>query len=259
VHGWILGKLLEIPGLVKKEQMAEVYQPLSRWTRWWFDYRDYDQNGLPKYNHGNDSGLDNSTVFAEATPVESPDLYAFLVIQLETLGKLARQLGRLEEAVNWQRHANQLLGRLLAEFWQGDHFVARRAFNRTPIASQSLLLSVPIVLGKRLPASVRQALVEGLPAYLTEYGLASESPQSSLFDPQNYWRGAIWGATTFIITEGLAAIGETELAHEINLRFCKMAARSGMSENYHSLTGQDLCDPAFSWTASIFLILLQSL
>jgi hypothetical protein len=48
--------------------------------------------------------------------------------------------------------------------------------------------------------------------------------------------GAIWGATTFIITEGLAAIGEIELAREINLRFYKMATCSGMSENYHALT-----------------------
>ena len=257
VHGWILGKLMAIPGVVGEAEIGQIYQPLARWTQWWFTYRDYDRNGLPKYNHGNDSGWDNSTVFAEATAVESPDLYAFLVIQLETLSGLARQLNRPEEALKWQQQADQLLERLLAEFWQTDHFVARRAFSRTPINSQSLLLYLPLVLGKRLPLSVQQKLVADLPAYLTEYGLASENPKSALFDSHGYWRGAIWAASTFIITDGLTAIGQQELAQEINRRFCRMVAHNGMSENYDSLTGQGLCDPAFSWTASIFLTLLR--
>lgn len=58
-----------------------------------------------------------------------------------------------------------------------------------------------------------------------------------------------------IIVDGLTSIGEIYLAREISRRFCTMVAKSGMAENFNSLTGEGLCDPAHSWTASVFLIL----
>ncbi len=50
-----------------------------------------------------------------------------------------------------------------------------------------------------------------------------------------------------------------ELADKISERFCKLCSRSGFAENFDALTGEALCDPAYTWTASVFLLLSQRL
>jgi putative isomerase len=50
-------------------------------------------------------------------------------------------------------------------------------------------------------------------------------------------------------------MGEVELASKISRKFCDMAVRSGMAENFDALTGQGLRDLAYTWTSSVFLAL----
>ena len=75
------------------QQTEEAYTRLARWTDWWLSFRDYDGDGLCEYNHGNDSGWDNSTAFSVLPPVATPELQAFLIIQMDVLGELARAMG----------------------------------------------------------------------------------------------------------------------------------------------------------------------
>ena len=259
VHGWALSWMMRRNRLLREaERLAEVYEPLSRWTCWWFRYRDSDADGIPEYHHGNDSGWDNSTVFQIGPPVEGPDLSAFLVLQMETLSDMAEILGKQDEAGQWMTQAAELLQKLIAHSWRGDRFVAPRAGTHDVFTADSLFLYLPIVLGPRLPEGVRRASIAGLKEdgrFLTEYGLATESPRSSWYQPDGYWRGPIWAPSTMLIVDGLMSLGEKSLAREIARRFCDMAARNGMAENFDALTGVGLRDMAYTWTSSVFLIL----
>ena len=58
-----------------------------------------------------------------------------------------------------------------------------------------------------------------------------------------------------ILVDGLAACGERSLAQDLARRFCDMAARSGMAENFEAVSGKGLRDRAYTWTSSIFLLL----
>jgi len=60
---------------------------------------------------------------------------------------------------------------------------------------------------------------------------------------------------TLLIVDALVAIDEHQLAATIAERFCALAQRSGMAENYEALTGAPLRDRAHTWSASVFLIL----
>ena len=259
IHGWALSWMMRRNPLLREAaRLAEVYEPLSRWTRWWFRYRDSDADGIPEYHHGNDSGWDNSTVFQIGSPVEGPDLSAFLILQMETLSEAADILGKQDEARQWQTQAAELLQKLIAHSWRGDRFVAPRAGTHDVFTADSLFLYLPIVLGPRLPEGVRRASIAGLKEdgrFLTEYGLATESPRSSWYQPDGYWRGPIWAPSTMLIVDGLMSLGEKSLAREIARRFCDMAARNGMAENFDALTGVGLRDMAYTWTSSVFLIL----
>jgi putative isomerase len=261
IHGWTLRRMWEQNNFVTEEKLREIYQPLEKWTKWWMTFQDSDQDGIPQYNHGNDSGWDNSTIFHKGTPVESPDLSSFLVLQMEVLSEIACKLGKNDEARNWMDESQALLNRMIDHFWNGQSFTAKRSGTHETIESNSLVLYVPLILGDRLPSEILNKLVEDLKTkgFLTEHGLATESPESPFYREDGYWRGPIWAPTTLLLTDGLLSAGEKEMALEVAEKFCTMASTSGMAENYNALTGVGLRDPAFTWTSSVFLILGQLL
>jgi glycogen debranching enzyme len=258
IYGWAFGRMMGASDHFGDDRLAEIYRPLSRQTEFWFAYRDPDEEGLPCYNHGNDSGWDNSTVFGEGCPVRAPDLAAYLVIQMEFLAEVASRLGRPREPAAWKRRSGELLRKMTERLWTGERFVTRRAFSGEVAPGDSLIDFVPILLGDRLDADCRAKLVAALSEpgrFVTEHGLATESPRSPLYEPDGYWRGPIWAPSTMIVVDGLARSGERGLAREIALRFCRMCARSGFAENFDALTGEGLRDRAYTWTSSVFLML----
>jgi hypothetical protein len=262
VHGWTVG-LLDTAGVLTDERAAEIYPHLACWTDWWFAYRDADGDGLPEYHHGNDSGWDNATVFDIGFPVASPDLAAYLVIQLDVLADLAERLGRPDDQVaRWRDRADALLARLLERLWDGRQFRALRIpDNAWNPDSRSIIPFVPMLLGNRLPSEVRATLVSAFRAsgLLTRWGVATEAVDSTLHESDGYWRGPIWAPTTLVVVEGLRACGEAGLADDIARRFLELCARSGFAENFEATTGEPLRDPAYTWTASTFLVLGASL
>lgn len=252
VYGWTIQRMWRM-GSLTLGQLAEIYQPLSRNTHWWFD----DQNNIPHYDHGNDSGWDNSTIFAQMPPVESPDLCAHLILQMETLGEIAQALGLDDDASDWKKRASLLLKIMLQRFWREDHFVAFQAVDQTVIESESLLLYLPLMLGRRLPDDVIKALVRGLRMenrFLTPFGLATESLSSPFYQPDGYWRGPIWGAPIIFFIEALKAVGETDFSRDLARRFCDLCSVSGLAENYNAISGAPLRDRAFTWTSSHFFL-----
>jgi len=262
IHGWVLDWMMRQGDFTDADHLRQIYQPLARWTDWYFRYRDSNGDGLPEYNHGNDSGWDNSTVMLSGVPVESPDLDSFLILQMDALAKIARKLDKAQEADAWQQRSDRLLKQMLATFWKVDHFVALRATDGKEIDADSLLLYRPLILGKRLPPDVRQKLIAGLTRqgrFRTRFGFASEALGSSYYTPDGYWRGPIWAPTSMILAEGLDASGEHQLAHQLRADFCHMAQTSGMSENFDALTGEGLRDPAYTWTSSVYLIFAHQL
>lgn len=262
IHGWALTWMMQNGGYRDPKHIAMAYEPLVRWTDWYFKYRDTNGDGLPEYNHGNDSGWDNSTVMLAGMPVETPDLASFLILQMDTLSSMAQQLGKPEEAKAWHERSDRLLKLMIEKFWKGDHFVALRAQDNSVIESDSLLLDLPIVLGKRLPAQVREPLIAGLlkqGRFRTSHGFSSEALASKFYTPDGYWRGPIWAPTTMLLAEGLENAGKHQAATSLRADFCKMAQQNGMSENYDAITGDGLRDPAYTWTSSVYLIFAHQL
>jgi putative isomerase len=256
VHGWTIGWLMDHDALPDGAAEA-LYEPLARWTDWWFEHRVYGDDGVPSYNHGNDSGWDNSTVFGNGVPVQSPDLMAYLALQMLTLARIAGEMGRSEESATWESRARSAVKVLSGRFWVGDRFVARHTESQQPIECDSLLTLMPLVLGDLLPqnqfdATVRRLLEGG---YLTDHGLATEPPQSPRYEADGYWRGPIWAPTTLLLVDGLHRGGRPGLAAEISRRFLALCTTAGMAENFDAVTGEGLRDRSMTWTASVFLVL----
>lgn len=264
IQGLIMKEILDKTQnkVFNKNTLLEIYEPMCRWTNWWLNCNDYNNNGVPQYKHGNDCGWDNSTVFHKGTPVESPDLLSFLILQLEFLGEIAATLGKAIDSKHYYSLAKEKLVLLIKLFWTNDGFVARLNSGDICNVGDSLLLYVPLILGDRLPSYIREKLISNLKEdgrFLTANGLATESLKSPYYEDDGYWRGPIWAPSTFLIVRGLEACKELEFAMDLKKRFCFMCNNNGMAENFDAKSGIGLRDKAFTWTSSVFLIFSREL
>lgn len=256
IHGWTLKKLMKIMDL-SKEQLLEAYEKLSRWTNWWLNCRDENADGLCEYTHGNDSGWDNATAFSQLPPVTLPDLNAFLVLQMDVLADVAEKLGYMSDVDMWKTRSDRMMQRMLDVLFRDDRPAALAGFDMKQVETDSLILYLPIILGDKLPEKIRRNMTESIKSekFNTKYGLATESIKSSAYEADGYWRGPIWAPSTMIILDGMRECGENEFVQEITHKFCRMVQKSGCAENFDALTGCGLRDRAYTWTASVMLVM----
>jgi glycogen debranching enzyme len=260
IQGWTILRLINALGIdACRDVLQDVYEPLLAWTMWWHDHRCDRDDGLCHYQHGNDSGWDNATVFAEPGPVVSPDLQAFLAVQWRALARTARLLGkdgdvhdaRATRQIDAMRRGLSTDGRL--------GFIAPDGKLRQ---STSSLTRMPVLLGEDVPESLRPCLVEDLSPgspHVTDFGVATEATDSPHYASDGYWRGPIWAPETYLAIDGLRGMGQVDAAAELARRFCRLCALPGsaMHENFDAVTGRGLRRAAYSWTAAAFIRLAE--
>ena len=254
IHGWTL-RHLRRQLHIDPVDLRSTYHRLADWTRFWLTHRRAPGRSLAHYQHGNDSGWDNATCFDPERVIESPDLAAFLVLQLRELADLAAELGKHDDAAAWRRGAEQMYVDLIEHLWTGQRFHVRGVLSGDTWTSSSLLDLMPIVLGAELDPAIGDALAERITAHLTPYGLATELPTSPHYAADGYWRGPVWAPSTVLIEDGLRRAGYSDLADDISERFRSLCEKSGFAENFDALTGAGLRDRAYTWTASAYLLL----
>ncbi|MBL9051719.1 MAG: glycoside hydrolase family 37, partial [Tabrizicola sp.] len=251
VHGWAILRLIEAqPDWLTEDRRAALIPWLERQLSYWLTHTRKDDTQLPAYSHGNDSGWDNATFFAEGGPVLSPDLPTFLILTCDCLARLDPA-----RAAHWQAEAAKLYT-LLLTLWTGEAFGSRLAADPTRLRSdESLIGFIPLLLGPRLAPAMAQTLIQRLgQGWITEWGPATEHPQSPFYEPDGYWRGPIWAPTTMLLWDGLMQQGQAALAADTARRFCRLCETSGMAENFDALTGAGLRDRAFAWTSAVYLV-----
>jgi glycogen debranching enzyme len=255
IHGWALRRLRETIDL-DRETLLEVYAKLSTATLFWLNFRRVPGHALPHYQHGNDSGWDNSTTFDRDRVIESPDLAGFLLIQLEVLAGLAAELG-VESDEPWRREHDAILSALTHQLWNGTSFVAVSATSGRASKTGSLLNLLPIVAAGDLSPEIGEALALDIALLVTDWGPATQVPDSDEYQDDGYWRGPIWAPSTILIADGLRRSGHTALADDIAERFLRLCEKSGFAENFDAVTGEGLRDRAYTWTASAYLLLAR--
>ena len=74
----------------------------------------------------------------------------------------------------WRDARELVIDALCVDLWNGKEFIAVGALSGRPSTASSLLNLLPLVLGDRLPADVRDALAARLEGHLTDFGPATE-------------------------------------------------------------------------------------
>lgn len=259
IHGWCFNKLMD-KYEIDDSMLKNVYIYLEKWTNWWMEYRDSDHDGIPEYPQGCDSGWDNSTLFDIGFFLESPDLAAFIALQMKTLARISLKLSDNSRAKEWDEKAQNLIKKMYEHSWNGERFIAKLSTSHEHAKNQTSLLEImPLVLGELLERDKFDKLVRILEQdYLTENGPATEMLKSKLYESDGYWRGPIWAPSTYLLIDGLKRGGRGDLAQNIAKGFCNMVQNKakGNFENFDAISGEGLRAPGYTWTASVFMLLL---
>jgi putative isomerase len=253
---WTIWKIYETTD--DREFLQETYEATVRWIRWWLDKNDQDGDGLCEYSHPFSSGLDDSPLWDGGMPVCSPDLNAYLVLQMQCLADIASVIGETQDVVDWKSQSTALLERMNNLLWD-EHEGMFFAFRANEINSLKTPFSLfPLLTGK-LPHDRAVRLVEHLfdeKTFWTEFPVPSVARNESKFDPEQMWRGPAWVNVNYLLVEGLMRSGFPEEARRLRrVTLDRLMQYPDFYEYYNPLTGEPgkKAAPIFGWSAALFI------
>lgn len=252
---WTALKLYEKSGHL--DFLEEIYEPIQRWHNWWENYN-RDKSGLYEYHHPFSSGLDDSPLWDMGMPVIAPDLNTYLVIQKESLGRIAELLGETSDAQRYRHNADQHMKLMMEMLWDEEMGIFHSLYKNQRIPVFSLFNLLPIFTG-RLPDNINQRLIEHLTdptKFWTEWPLPTVAIDDPKFDAMQMWRGPVWVNINYLFVDGLRRVGQTELADELARKTLAMIMEhQDIYEYYNPLTGErpPKAAPIFGWTSAVFI------
>jgi len=238
--------------------LKEIYPALVRENSWWFAQNDIDANGLVEYAHPYSSGLDDNPLWDGEMPVESPDINTYLILQMESLAKIAAILGFQEEAKVWEKRAYSVTERMIASMWD-----EKKGFFWATHNNQRVAVTTPFNLLPLWTGNLSKEMVVKVIDNLTnpdlfggEWMLPTVAKSDPKFDPEKMWRGPIWANINYFFVEALQRNNQPELAKDLALKTLNLINhQAGIYEYYNPLTGipPESAAPVFSWTAAVFI------
>lgn len=238
--------------------LSEIYVPLVRLNAWWFSMNDDDGDGLAQYNHPYSSGLDDSPLWDEGMPVESPDLNTYLYIQMISLSKIAEILNMAAESAMWQRRATALVSQMIKHFYDPEAGLFWTIKDHIPVKVVTPFNLYPLWTGQ-LPEEIKDRLLTHIknPAmFWGKYKLPTVARNDPKYDPKTMWRGPVWANINYFFIEALNTVGENVLADELRDSTLDMImAHKGIFEYYDAETGvpPQRAVNIFGWTSAVFI------
>ncbi len=256
IAAWTALKLYAKSG--HRDFLDEIYEPLVRWNRWWFENNDYNGDGLCQYNHPFSSGLDDSPLWDGGMPVESPDLNTYLCLQEESLARIAELIGLREDARLWAERAGDVARRMIDKMWDENAGVFWALRDDKPIRILTPFSLYPLWTG-RMPKRITDRLIAHLTdpnEFWTRYPIPTVARSDPHYNPEQMWRGPTWVNINYLFIEGLNRCGHVDLAVQLRDRTLDLIMeRDDIFEYYHPETGArpPQAAPIFGWTSAVFI------
>lgn len=238
--------------------LQEVYVPLVRLNAWWFTMNDDNNDGLVQYNHPYSSGLDDSPLWDEGMPVESPDINTYLHNQMVSLGKIADVLNMPNEAAMWRRRAASLAQRMVQRFWDPQAGLFWALKDEKPVKVVTPFNLLPLWTGS-LEEAINRQLVDHIlnpDEFWGKHPLPTVARNDPKYDPETMWRGPVWANVNYFFVEALRNIGKDHIAADLRARTLNMImAHDDIYEFYNPETGAPppRASNVFGWTAAMFI------
>jgi hypothetical protein len=249
--------------------LAEVYDELLRWNRWWPTARDragllsWGSDDVPQLVDGTvhnfqaalyESGLDNSPMYdgvpfnprTNLLEISDVGLNALYVADCRALEEIARILGREEDRGELRGRGDKYAA-ALATLW--DEKSGMYLNRRTDTGEASSRLSptnfYPLIAKAPTEEQARRMIQEHYfnpQEFHGEWVMPSIARNVPGYADQNYWRGRVWGPMNFLVYLGLRNYDLKEARADLVERSARLLMKSWQSdraiyENYNANTG----------------------
>ncbi len=195
--------------------------------------------------------------------VEDLAVNCILIRANQHLKTMADELG--EELPADIKRAMRVAPHTLETMWDDDmgFYLYRDAISGKliPLASSACFLALYAL---ELPKDHVKKLVEHLhdsQSFNTKFPVPSTPLNSPYFNPKRYWQGPTWVNLNWMIIDGLRRNGEHQEAERLKKKTLAMVEQAvptaGFHEYYSPLDGDVAGAPDFSWSAALYLDLLE--
>ncbi|MBN1227804.1 MAG: hypothetical protein JXA79_12485 [Deltaproteobacteria bacterium] len=196
----------------------------------------------------------NATASAEQNLfyVKSIDYNSIRCADIEDLAWIAKELGEAEDAVKWQKKADQIRSAIIKRMFIGNEPFDLEGKNETPIKQESAAQFITLFGGC---AHIDQAdylfnkLQKG--HFFTAYPVPTTPISEKAYNPDIYWRGNMWLNVNWLIYRGLKRYGYHEVASEIARRSIRLVEKFGYYEFFNPESGEGLGAPRYSWSGIV--------
>ncbi|HCS50209.1 MAG TPA: hypothetical protein DIW81_01240 [Planctomycetaceae bacterium] len=237
VMAWSCMELLDWQShLTKTEFRENIYQPLKDYHHWLYNHRQHE-NGLFFWAHPYESGIDNSprfstrdeSKFADTTHLASPDLCSYIVLQNESLAKMAEYIGQQDAVHEHLQKASQLSERMNEFLWdETDKFYYDLNLKSGEfVRSQTIAGLLPMWAGvpDQSQAEALRQLVLNPECFNTRIPLPTVSREDPDF-AKDMWRGPVWINTAYAVILAMERYGYREEVAELSYRLCEGVYRT---------------------------------
>ncbi|NLO46725.1 MAG: hypothetical protein GX111_00170 [Clostridiales bacterium] len=259
------------------EECEYLYPRFEKWLNFWLTHRNAG-HGDDRVNifGAHESGWDDLSLYAEGFPLETPDLFAYMIFLMDNLALMAKKLGMKDKEKDWTKRSKKLLNSLLTDLWDGESFVGYLPQKKKIVKCKSLAMFQCLCLGKeRIPQEIIDKLAEEVvkPEYLTDIGLTTESLESPLCHfGYNFVLGRVITPSNMLTAMGFYRCGRKDIAKLITERVCKNIYEKGVilgfaPYDFEITTGKPINTypnptasdgwPWNSWAGSSVLTMLQ--
>lgn len=200
-------------------------------------------------------GWDNARLH-DASPFQvlDPGFNAILIRSCADLADLADDLGETHLAATNRERAEKGIAALDA-LWSDSHglYLCKDRTTGELISSASIGGLLPAFAA--IPAERAARIARTIEDWSgkVKFIVPSQDPSDPRFEAKRYWRGPVWLVTNYMIADGLAAIGETEVARHITRSSLELITHSGFAEYYDPITAEPCGGGRFTWTAAMVL------
>lgn len=247
VHGLAYAQMMKDSDFfTRKDVLREVVVPMRKNTEYWL----YQRAEEPFYTHGNDSTCDDATCFANTRYASTPDLYALLSVQCETIADIYARLAEKENSEKFTLLSFQL-AKKVEDFVMDDSMSIKDVVTGEYYAGNSLLLYRAFIVYDKLSVRAQNVFLRKIKTFETKYGFASEPPSSPFYNGSGYWKGAVWAPDQYFMYYALKKAGQDAYAEEMAKRYIDGIKKAGCYENIDGQKGIGNNCSVFSWTAAV--------
>ncbi len=234
------------------EDCEEMYPKFVAWLNFWQSKRNAGHGDDRVYIFSaHESGWDDLSLYQKGFPIETPDLFAYMIMLMDACARMAKKLGKLDEAESYTQRSKRLLNTLVTELYDGDSFVGYMTQTGEWVKCKSLAMFQALVLGKdRIPQHIIDKLAKDVmdPEYLTDIGLVTESLKSPLCHfGYNFVLGRVITPCNMLTAVGLYRCGKKAEAKEISRRVCQNLYDNGILLGYAPMDTEVDGSPIINW------------